>query len=242
MWWHTWSLAVEEHFYLLLVILLVLLSSGRRANPFAAIPWIFVVVSVTCLGLRLLTPYYPFDEYRSWYPTHLRIDSLFFGVFLSYIAQFHRAGFARIGRQYRIALLCTGALLLLPAFVLPPDSRLLNTLGLTCCYIAGGCLLMGALSFDIPDRGIAAVLAFVGSRSYSIYLWHAPMLRWGLPLLAGITGAVWYWPIYFPLYLCGALALGIVMAALVEYPALRLRDRWFPSRGRALLEHPATAA
>lgn len=243
MWWHTWSLAVEEHFYLLLVILLVVLSSRRRVHPFATIPGIFVAVSVLCLGLRLVTPYYPFDEYRSLYPTHLRIDSLFFGVFLSYIAHFHRAGFVSVTRRYRIALLCAGALLFLPAFVLPLDnSRLLNTFGLTLFYIAGGCLLMGALSFDIPERGIAAAMAFVGSRSYSIYLWHVTVLRWGVPLLAAISAYAAYWPVYFPLYICGALILGIVMAALVEYPALRLRDRLFPSRGQALIGLPARAA
>lgn len=239
MWPHTWSLAIEEHFYLLLVILMVLLASRRPVKPFAAIPWIFAAIAVGCLGLRLLTPYAPFDEYRSWYPTHLRIDSLFYGVFLSWIAHFHRDAFTSFGRRHRLALLGAGVLLLVPAFVIASDNRLLNTLGLSLFYVAGGCLLMGALSFEIPDTGVARGLAFIGSRSYSIYLWHLPMLMWGIRLLAAISGFVSYWPVYFSVFFCGALLLGIAMAALVEYPALRLRDRWFPSRGRAMVELPA---
>lgn len=39
-----------------------------------------------------------------------------------------------------------------------------------------------------------------------------------------------------PIYLVGSLVAGVAMAKVVEMPALKLRDRWFPSRSAALRE------
>src|SRR5262245_57275931 len=47
--WHTWSLAVEEHFYLLLPLVLLFLGSARRHW----LPILFVFVAIECLVLRL---------------------------------------------------------------------------------------------------------------------------------------------------------------------------------------------
>ena len=43
---HSWSLAVEEHFYLMLpLLLLVLLRLRRLGDPFRSIPWIFLAIA-----------------------------------------------------------------------------------------------------------------------------------------------------------------------------------------------------
>ena len=45
---HSWSLAVEEHFYLMLpLLLLVLLRLRRLGDPFRSIPWIFLAIPRT---------------------------------------------------------------------------------------------------------------------------------------------------------------------------------------------------
>jgi peptidoglycan/LPS O-acetylase OafA/YrhL len=33
-------------------------------------------------------------------------------------------------------------------------------------------------------------------------------------------------------YLIGSFAVGIFFSAIIEYPMLRLRDRWFPSQSK----------
>ena len=89
LWEHTWSLAVEEHFYFGLCILFYFLLYRRKTpsgTPFGRIPHIFAIIAVACFALRLLTEtLLPFQYERNIEPTHLRIDSLFFGVFLSYL-------------------------------------------------------------------------------------------------------------------------------------------------------------
>ncbi|MCW1916485.1 acyltransferase [Luteolibacter sp. GHJ8] len=47
-WVHTWSLAVEEHFYLLLTFAFLLALRFRRDCPFSVIPVAFGVISVLC--------------------------------------------------------------------------------------------------------------------------------------------------------------------------------------------------
>ncbi|MGI8788913.1 MAG: acyltransferase family protein, partial [Pyrinomonadaceae bacterium] len=84
-WQHDWSLAVEEHFYIFLTFLFfVILFFGKRTkrNSFAFIPTLFFSIAAVCLLFRFITAVYvPFQYDVNIEQTHLRIDSLFFGVF-----------------------------------------------------------------------------------------------------------------------------------------------------------------
>jgi peptidoglycan/LPS O-acetylase OafA/YrhL len=56
-WGHTWSLAVEEHFYILLPLFFLLLIrySSHRTDPFQSMPRAFLIVAATCFALRVVT-------------------------------------------------------------------------------------------------------------------------------------------------------------------------------------------
>ncbi len=98
LWDHTWSLAVEEHFYFLLALVVAALVrrdiARSRTNvpprvgrdPFVALVPIFGAVALTELALRMATARYgqPYFTHHL-YPTHLRLDSLLFGVLLAYV-------------------------------------------------------------------------------------------------------------------------------------------------------------
>ena len=166
--YHTWSLAVEEHFYLLLPIALLVL-------PRRAVPALALLIGVACLALRVATPEPPKDAMLSVLtPTHLRIDSLSFGVLLAYVAHFFPATWDRFGR-HRSLLLASGLALVAPMAVLTLGTDpIIFRAGFTSLYLGYGCLLIAAV--HLPDRlfagRIARAVARVGVASYSIYLWH----------------------------------------------------------------------
>ena len=56
-WDHTWSLAVEEHFYIFLPIFLSILArlSSNREDPFRSIPRAAAVIAVLCLIFRAVS-------------------------------------------------------------------------------------------------------------------------------------------------------------------------------------------
>ncbi|MBL8189852.1 MAG: hypothetical protein JNK38_17695 [Acidobacteria bacterium] len=82
---------------------------------------------------------------------------------------------------------------------------------------------------DLSAVPAARFLGFVGSHSYSIYLWHLPFLWLVLKVGRSIGFGTNFW-LQTLIYIAGSLAIGIIMAQLIEYPLLKLRDRWFPSR------------
>src|ERR1039457_7574138 len=54
-WGLTWSIAVEEHFYLCLPLLLLLLIRRDAKRPFAALPLIFAAIAIFSLACRFAT-------------------------------------------------------------------------------------------------------------------------------------------------------------------------------------------
>jgi peptidoglycan/LPS O-acetylase OafA/YrhL len=210
---HTWSLAVEEHFYLFLPPVLWALSRSR----FRLLPLCFALVAVVTLALRLEAGWnFSGDELLIWYaPTHLRIDSLFFGVFLQWLRMFHPERFRKLAAHPLLPVPLMAAILMLILF--PLQSPVMHTVGFTVLYLGFGSMLVKMV--DGPEITKAfRPLARVGEYSYSIYLWHRIFA-----MLIPHQGLV-----MLSLYLASSIGWGILMAAAVEIPALALRDRLFP--------------
>ena len=94
---------------------------------------------------------------------------------------------------------------------------------------------MAALHAPAAMYGMLAPLARVGAYSYSIYLWHMPVLGWLLPRVE--LQLIGHRLTYLPRAALGVslcLLLGAGISQLIEYRVLRLRDRLFPSRSQAL--------
>jgi peptidoglycan/LPS O-acetylase OafA/YrhL len=238
-WVHTWSLAVEEHFYLMLPLLLGGLLWLRRgsADPFRPI---LLVAAFVCLALLLLRIYhawsYPkFSVWSHLFPTHLRLDSLLFGVAISYAFRFHLDWFQGLSRAHRMWMMIGGCAAFVPAFVFTLEkSPFLYTAALSLFYLGGGALLIGVLLGETTKNRATAVVGMIGAYSYSIYLWHVPVLK-HLPLL---FERVFHFPMSFamlvPAGILVSLVGGVIMARLIEVPALILRDRWFPARNQSV--------
>jgi peptidoglycan/LPS O-acetylase OafA/YrhL len=241
-WDHTWSLAVEEHFYILLPIFLLTLIrySSDRDDPFRILPLACLVVGTICMMTRAISACIGKPNYNMVYvATHNRIDALFFGVFLGFLYHYRPHILERLlqstGNRIIITLVSVG--LLSTAYFIPQDNRFFATFGYTFIYLGwAGVLLLGLYIHGLipsPVAGIAGRLgsafAYFGMFSYSIYLWHGPTGAW----LPGLVRLVIHVPtgLYgrFAVYLVGSLVIGVGMSKLVEYPVLHLRDRLFPA-------------
>jgi peptidoglycan/LPS O-acetylase OafA/YrhL len=173
----------------------------------------------------------PYSNPTHLFPTHLRADSLLAGVLLAYAYHVHRAGFDAFVAGRRRLLLCAGVACFVPAFCFAVTaSWMVPTFGLTLFALGAVLLIAAGVGTHVPP--FAQCLAPIGGCSYSIYLWHMPVLIWGLPLCEQVLGYHLDGPTRVAVYGIGALTAGAVMSCLVERPALWLRDRWIPAQRR----------
>jgi peptidoglycan/LPS O-acetylase OafA/YrhL len=212
-WPHTWSLAVEEHFYVALPLLLLLLLKilPKSDNPFRIIPVISIVLSIVCLLLRLRALLVGGGIEQYVFPTHLRIDALFAGVTLGYFYHFDKS-FTDGKRWWVLAcglLLCFGCALV-PYFF-----------QLTFAYPAFAMVLAWALNQPQTWFRYLSPVAWIGRYSYSIYLWHViafVLMQKYLPLNGWLAT-----------YLVSSIVLGVILAKAVEMPFLRRREKIAPA-------------
>lgn len=234
----TWSLAVEEHFYLFLTALLALLV-GRTART------IIIVLSMLCVAViaaRIAAVHYGLLD-AAFRQTHLRIDSLLYGVILAAIYVFYKDEFRAIAAHKR--LLAASAVLLCVFIVLTADSDILDRdLGYTVQGI--GFALLVVLVYTGSGSAVMRLwyraIARVGVYSYGIYLWHTLALQPGQQLLEHLISwrvpPLISWITVVGAQLAFALVVGIVMTRLVEWPALAIRERFFGADRNQLGELP----
>ena len=240
---HTWSLAVEEHFYLSLPFLLIFFVATRRI-------WLLLPVCLLApIGftlLRLGCAYFG-DPYihslnRTVAATHLCIDALLVGVGIRAIVEFKPERFAAL-RPWRyvavilgIGLLAMNALCPLPTIFGVYAWRILP---ITTC--AAAAILLGALHIRASDFGCfsflvsptARLVGWVGLYSYSIYLWHMTAIGFAERAIVGRLPAIHSqlgWSLAALVTSVIVIILGVAASRLVELPVLFLRDRYFPSR------------
>ena len=226
-WGITWSLAVEEHFYLSLPLVLVLMIRYGKERPFAAMPYLFALIaifSLTCrfaVGWRENGTNHPYIWY---FPTHLRMDGLMFGVLLCYYYRFRPNIFERIASWRGGWIVIAATVAVLSAF--PVENRNMHTWGFTVMYLGAGFLVAKAVAFEGPRpiRVMSSLLARLGVYSYSIYLFHLFYMLRVVPYFHITSKVGLYWCSF-----AGSIPFGIAAAKLIEIPVLRFRDRVFPT-------------
>jgi peptidoglycan/LPS O-acetylase OafA/YrhL len=239
---HTWTLSLEEHFYLLLALtfgwmVLRKWSTERMVKT-------FVIAMCAVFVIRCFTWFLGFREMVVG-ATHTRIDSLLCGVVLAAMLQFYPNQFDRLTRRKTVLLLATAFAVVFVALVHDQKAALMDTIGFTIIYLgyAAFMLLVYRHSGVLRDLLIYQIVAKIGVYSYGIYLWHLAVRDW-CAHFALRFGPALQWPAAIVAQYTTAIVLGTMLTLLIEWPSLRLRDRLFPAKGNlhSLIDSPADSS
>jgi peptidoglycan/LPS O-acetylase OafA/YrhL len=229
---HTWSLAIEEQFYLTWPLVLALVLFGVRGRPRA----VRAVTLALTLLLTLLSVAWRLHDGRvvvAWLP-HTTAFALLAGGALAAVYRMGWRPAAWWGGPVSV-----GAALLLLA--VPDVSHRAGYAGtwvnLPILYTAIGVVIVAAACGPGWTPWQLGPMRRIGQVSYAWYLWHFPLLlsfrrgNWGIGdhVNLGVAVAV-----------LGSLAIAFASWYLVEAPALKLKKRLERSRiGEGLPGDPA---
>jgi peptidoglycan/LPS O-acetylase OafA/YrhL len=195
---HTWSLSVEEQFYLVFPALLiaVLVYGTRRGNARQLALAVVAVISVVSFGLSVALSFNVFpiafttqQSVWAFYAGPTRVWEFGLGAMLC-------LALARPPRQSRsrptwplaalgIGLLSVSVFWISDTVPFPGFAALLPTVGIVLLIWAGsgaGNVVSGLLA----SRPMVAI----GDASYSIYLWHWPLIVFAVLLWPGLWTAI----------------------------------------------------
>jgi peptidoglycan/LPS O-acetylase OafA/YrhL len=233
---HTWSLAIEEQFYLVWPLVVVgLLTWWKRAVTRAVLTVALGGAAVSALLLAAL--YDASDTNRAYFGTDTRASGILLGAALAAALVVRGPARSRAGRAaVELAGLAGVAGLAVAWTQLSGESAALYRGGLVACGVAAVAVIAAGAH---PDAGpIARVLSVrplraLGLISYGVYLWHWPVYLALSATRTGLTG----WP------LLGVRVLVTLVIAGASYAFLEQpirRGAFGPRVWRATL--PAAAA
>jgi len=213
---HTWSLSVEEQFYLLWPVTLVVVMKRFGRSTAAKIALALVLLAPV---LRVLTHLSgnTFLEHHIYYMLHTRMDALMFGCLLALVYGTER--FEQFYCAHKRWMLPSAlfALLVSPLATAHFGGAYIFTVGLSLEGVSIALTILWAVRNPLSLVGRllnARPIVHIGGVSYGLYLWQELMLKSGLALSRYPLVAI----------LC-ALAAAELSYLLVEQPCQRLRLR-----------------
>ena len=188
---HSWSLCVEEHFYLLFPLTLMLMV---RWNLISKIP----LLVATLLGAGILIRFFIWKDVRPdliyatnvdqgydlyfthlFYPTYNRMDGLALGSLLAYVKHFKSEIWSRIIERAHTFLIASIIIFLPLAYLIYHKTEMINSVfGFTAVALC----MAGIVISSIPEKSIIHKIKLPGITlvsilSYSIYLTHGHALH-----------------------------------------------------------------
>jgi peptidoglycan/LPS O-acetylase OafA/YrhL len=217
---HTWSLAIEEQFYLLWPMLFIALRNpARRIRALAiaiVVVWVYRAVAVLLFDVPQGYIYEALD---------MRSDHLMVGCLLAALLHCDAAPRACRVVCARPALIWVTLALFGGSSVMPNlvDWRYRDLVGFALDPVLVAILIVQGLAFGATTAAWLNVspMRWVGRMSYSVYLYQQIIVQPARDALASLPVA---------LQLAGAIAACLAVSAasyyVIEKPFLLLKDRW----------------
>ena len=222
----SWSLAVEEWFYVLfpasLYLIKLIFRHLNNKNLFIIVFWIF---SIYFLGMRLLF----FNQYHfSFYEgvrkvAFFRLDAISFGVLIAY-GMFYFKYFLLARKKF---LFLVGTIILsLNQFIIFQDHFkhlfYFNTFYYSVLGFGLACLFPFFYQLNSKNRLLISSITFISKISYSLYLIHWLVFKFLELAFFDLIDAPVKFFIFFILSLIGAS----ITYFFIEKPILKYRERW----------------
>lgn len=231
---HSWSLCIEEQFYLVLPLAVIALVGRKRS------PWLLwgaliaaIAAGMTARGIAFMDGKDVFAA-PVYYSSFGRFDELLPGVAIALLKNFHPITFARLlryGNALLVAGLASATVVLYGVMNEAPNAFLASTFGFSLVAASFALLTCSALSpssllnrLHIPGAGSLALW------SYAVYLVHKPIFMALRPelLRLGIDTSA---PLTIIMVMAVGIAGGWLLYRLVERPFMQLRARYYPTTG-----------
>jgi peptidoglycan/LPS O-acetylase OafA/YrhL len=220
---HTWSLSIEEQFYLLWpVVLWMLLRSGRTSRQIASILMLALTLSI---GWRIMLWYDGTGFVRLYNGSDTHADPLLLGCLLAIWRRNHSASPTTLMVTIAVAALSV-AVVLARADAPYMPLGVLTLVALACAVLIAAVDQLGSAGRLVWLLSLPP-LVVIGRLSYSLYLWH-----WPVEYLMRKTVLTPEWR------LLADIALSFLLAFLsytyVERPFLRLKRHLEPATVRSI--------
>lgn len=225
---HTWSLAVEEQFYILWPFVAAILARRKNQTPLR----VFVVLTVLASLAYSIVGVQQFPEF-TFYMLPTRAWELGLGAMLAVgaVPAIRSQAFREVAALLGVLLIVVPMAIYTEATPFPGAAALAPCLGAVLIIHAG------SLAKTLVGRALSiGPVLYVGLVSYSFYLWHWPVLV--LPRLAmnrHLTTAE----------AIAAIVVAFILAALsTKYVESRFRGRgtWPLTRNQVLVSSAAIAS
>lgn len=158
---HTWSLSVEEHFYLLWPLALIFIFKLSRSHQ--------ALIVLGLAAVATLWRWHVIQHVDAWQQPYYRFDTRLSGLLLGSAAGILRPTAPRLAPFIGAALLLAA---LLGAFFKDPRALMH---WMAAAELGAVLLVIGADRITVLAW---SPLVWLGKLSYGIYLWHFPIMLW----------------------------------------------------------------
>ncbi len=186
---HTWSLGVEEQFYILFPLIVWVTGFGRQTSKGARNLFITLLFLVIC-SLISFVYLYPINQPAAYFLMPTRFWEIASGSLLFILTNNRGFVFEKIERFPPLIILLSMILVMfLPKYFAVPSTILIVIFTVFLMI----CLRKDTLAFEFLTK---EKVVYIGLISYSLYLWH-----WGIITISIWTIGIRWWTIPFQVFL-----------------------------------------
>jgi peptidoglycan/LPS O-acetylase OafA/YrhL len=236
----TWSLSVEEWFYLSFPLtLFVMRRMNQKAERVSVLKSTILIYIFSFLGMRIIQSSF-FDVH--WNndirkSVFLRLDSIGYGVLFAFVFNVMRQSW----EKFRWPMFIIGALLTFTSSIYFLTNVAYDytrsghvdffgdTVYLSVVSIAFGLMFPVIHKLRIGNRPLNWIVTYVSKISYSLYLVHLfslDLTRNLVPTLFGVKHTL----LAFVVFMCLSLSMSTITYYLIELTFLKLRDAYWAPR------------